>query len=82
MSTTRPPTFIYHFNPEENGGEAIMLSSSLVREDPDESFVTQEFSMDSYGNSSSLHMSFYLTPDKLRDCANKLEKFLIANGVN
>ena len=59
-----------------------MLSSSLVREDLDDPFVTQEFSMDSYGNSCSIHMSFYLTPDKLRDCANKLEKFLISHGVD
>jgi hypothetical protein len=82
MTTTRPPIFTYCFNPEENGGEAIFLSALIERQDPDDPYVTEKFSMQSYANEASFHFNFFLTPDRLRDCANKLEKFLIANGLN
>jgi hypothetical protein len=74
--------FCYCFNPEDNEGEAITLSTSVEQAGTDEAFVTQEFTLHSYINSATFQTSFYLTPEKLRECADKIESFLAVNGLS
>jgi hypothetical protein len=74
--TKQPSHFCYCFNPEDNGGEAITLSTSVEQAGTDEALVTQELTLHSYSNWATFQISFYLTPDKLRECADKIESFL------
>lgn len=67
-------TFV--FNPEENSGESIVLTTKIFgdRDDlDDDRYITQELTLQSYGRSSSFELNFDLTPNKLRELANQLE---------
>jgi hypothetical protein len=83
MTTPEQPSrFYYCFNPGDNGGESLFLSALVEQDGTDEPFVTQEITLNSYCNSATFQINSYLTPEKLRDCANKLESFLITNGFS
>ena len=63
------------FNPEDNGGEAVSLITIKHTDTrTNESFYTQEVCLQSYGNSASFAIVCYITPEKLRELANQLEK--------
>jgi aminopeptidase C len=79
---SQKPLFNYCFNPQDNGGEFLFLSALVEQDGTDEPFVTQEITLNSYCNSATFQINCYLTPEKLRDCANKLESFLITNGFS
>lgn len=70
---------VFVLNPDANGGEAIVLSTTIDPND-DEPFPTQSLDLNSYGNCVTLHMSLApLTPALLRELANELESFLNLN---
>ncbi len=71
-------TFV--FNPEDNGGESLSVTTKIVESRGDR-IPLQKISLQSYCNSASVNINFHLTPDKLRQMANELEKACIANGV-
>lgn len=62
-------------NPEYNGGEAIMISTTKWTDGkhPEDFWYTQKISLQSYSNSASFSIGHYLTPDTLRKLANELE---------
>lgn len=71
-------TFV--FNEEDNSGESLsLLTKVLDNGDKDEnsSYLNQTITLNSYGNSVSLNLSgIQITPEKLRDLADQLEKFI------
>jgi hypothetical protein len=64
---------VFCFNPENNGGEAFTITTDIH----EESYMTQEVSLESYGASSCINIPGWLTPQALRDFANALDVFLI-----
>lgn len=75
------PIFVYCFNGSDNGGEQLIFSSE-IKTSGDDIFTNQEITLHSYCNSASFNLSgAQIDPDQLRDLANKLEKFLIQNGI-
>lgn len=73
--------FYYCFNPEENGGEAFYLATRIEKEDPEDSYMTQSLVLNSYGKEANFNIPMYLTPEKLRDCADQLEFFMVKHGL-
>ena len=71
-------TFV--FNPECNGGESLSVTTKIVESRGDK-IPLQEITLQSYCNSASFNINFYLTPDMLRKMANELEKACIANSI-
>lgn len=74
--------FTYTFNPENNGGESFSLHTKFIsngddfkKESPDEGiFLNQSLKLQSYCNSTSINLhGFAITPQKLRELADKLE---------
>lgn len=59
-------THSFHFNPDSNGGEALILTTNLEEQ-------TQELTLMSYSNASTFSTDFVFTPENLRKCANHLE---------
>lgn len=73
-------------NPQENGGESIMLTTDLYDNGdglPKGAYCTQEIELNCYGNSASIFIGSgsTITPETLREMANELEWFLIKNGA-
>lgn len=66
---------VFHFNKEDNGGEAILLKTEfLANGDPGEFYINQELSLQSYGNSASFNFGGGpLTPEILRQLADELD---------
>ena len=76
-------TIVEDLNPNDNGGESILLTTWLYDNGDEQDFIyaNQQIELNSYCNSASMFMSgFLLNPDKLRELANKLEKQI--NKVN
>lgn len=71
------PKTIHHFtfNPEDNSGESLYLVTIKHTDNkyPEESFYTQELTLQSYGNSATFAISEFMTPENLRKLANELE---------
>jgi hypothetical protein len=69
----------FAFNPNDNGGEALVLTTEFVdngdrEKDGSSIFLNQELTLHSYCNSASFNLSgAALTPDNLRKLANELE---------
>lgn len=68
----------FHFNKDSNGGEAILFTTKFMKSNSmfkeNSVIINQEFSLNSYGNSSSI--SLYanpITPAMLRQLADELE---------
>ena len=76
----KPLTHTFVFNPEDNGGESLILHTTFHDANEGkfpnnvEPFVTQEFSMNSYGSCATFSMSQPFTPETLRDLADQLER--------
>ena len=74
-------THTFNLNDDSNGGESILLTTSFYDANegkyPDvlEIFTNQELTLHSYANSASFNFTdSVLTPDKLRQLANELER--------
>lgn len=70
--------------PHTNGGESLMLTTTVLCDSndpdpkPDEYFLNQELSLQSYGNSASFTLiGNVLTPKILRELADEMEKKLL-----
>jgi len=73
---------VFNFSPEKNGGEVLTLTSTYHKFDADPGvFVSQEITLESYGNSASFNLyGISLTPKALRQLADELELAeLVAN---
>jgi len=67
---------VYIFNPDDNGGEQLLLVTRYWDNgDRDaEPYVTQELSLSSYCNAATFDLQgATLTPTNLRELANQLE---------
>lgn len=65
------------FNPKDNGGEALTLSTTFWDNGDKKNnvYFTQDLTLNSYGNSASFNLcGAILTPDTLRRLADDLEK--------
>lgn len=66
------------FNPQDNGGEQLSLSTKMFSNGDDESpnvYWNQSIELQSYSNSLSVDLhSVALSPDKLRKLADQLEE--------
>lgn len=68
------------FNPNDNGGESLILTTEFIANgekitDKNGVFINQELSLQSYCNSASIKLfGVSITPEKLRELANQLEK--------
>ena len=72
---------VFCFNEEDNGGEAVMLTTDFFANgDPGVVYMNQEFELQSYCNSASITLcGAQLTPELLRKLADELvEARLIA----
>lgn len=62
------------FNKKDNGGEALELITKFYDNGDGEIFTNQEIKLNSYGNSASIELcGVEITPDLLRELANRLE---------
>ena len=64
------------FNPEDKGGELLILTTTFVvdENDPAKATISQELKLQSYYNSASFDLYGMMTPEKLRKLASELEK--------
>lgn len=64
------------FNPEDRGGELLILTTTFVvdENDPAKATISQELKLQSYYNSASFDLYGMMTPEKLRKLASELEK--------
>ena len=65
----------YHdfvFNPEDNGGEQLSLTTSFDFHNKDEYYLTHKLRLMSYGMAVTLDIN-NITPEKLRKLADELE---------
>lgn len=68
-------THTFTFNPQDNGGEQLILTTKWYDNGDNEVFTFQELSLESYYNSASFHLSgAQITPETLRKLANELEQ--------
>lgn len=68
-------THVYNFEPKDNGGESLTLTTTYYDNKYGEYCTNQKLTLQSYCNSASFELSgTQLTPDKLRELANQLEK--------
>ncbi len=66
---------VFLFNPQDNGGEALLLSTDFFANADGEIYTSQELSLNSYCNSATFNlMGAPITPDSLRELANELDK--------
>ena len=65
---------VFTFNPDSNGGEQLHLTTFV-----EAGWLNQELSLNSYGNTASFNLGFFMNPGQLRQLANELDKFLIEN---
>lgn len=74
MSKIKTHSFV--FNPGDNGGESLMLTTVFVPNgDPGVVCPEQTLTLQSYCNSASFNLvGAPMTPDILRQLANELEK--------
>ena len=69
---------VFCFNPEDNGGESLVITTKMLRNEDGEIYTTQELSLYSYGNIASFHLhGAVITPDMLRQLANELDEAMI-----
>lgn len=78
MTRSRSRSEVIHnfvFNPEDNGGESIILSTIKYSDEryPEDIHYRQELSLQSYGNCATFNFSAYMTPEALRKLADELD---------
>lgn len=65
----------FTFNPNDNGGEALTLTTKFYDNGGGEVYVNQELSLMSYCNSASFNLcGTQITSGSLRELANQLDK--------
>lgn len=80
MTDEKIKRHVFVANPKTNGGEQIFIVTEIHRHPDGEWWLSQSFDLESYGNSATIHLgNDVLTPEKLREMANELEKFLNLN---
>ena len=66
---------VFEFNPNDNGGENLSLTTIMLDNGAKEIYYNQELTLCSYCNSATFNLvGSPLTPDLLRKLANELEK--------
>lgn len=63
----------HSFNPGFNGGEQLNLTTKYIDQGRGEYYSYQEISLQSYQNSATFNLGIPITPENLRELANKLE---------
>jgi hypothetical protein len=78
MSDKKVGRLTFVFNEKDNGGEQLVLTTDLYHNgDPGGFYTNQELSLNSYSNSASFNLTgCQLTPEKLRELANQLDKMI------
>jgi len=77
-TTNKTAHHVFNFSPKENGGESLILKSTLIL-DPgnSEPYLVQELTLQSYCNAATFHLQgIQLTPSNLRKLADELALFL------
>lgn len=77
MSNKQSKIHRHHFvfNPGDNGGEGLMVSTTFHFHEDGEMWIETELKLHSYLNSASLQIgSGCVTPEKLRQFANELDE--------
>jgi hypothetical protein len=70
------PIHVFSFNPKDNGGEQLLLSTYISKH----GIYEQRLSLQSYGNSATLELSgSFLSPRLLRRLADELETAINSN---
>lgn len=64
---------------ESNSGESLVITTKFFANDNDITdedgiYTNQEITLQSYSNSASFYLCNTITPEKLRELANELEK--------
>lgn len=74
-------THVFFFNPRDNGGEQLSLTTEIYDNGDAAAglaggiFINQELVLQSYGNSASFFLcGTPMTPELLRKCADRLEE--------
>ena len=66
---------VFNFDNTKNGGEAFMFETEFFDNGDGELFTNQTITLMSYTNSASFHLvGTQITPEKLRNLANQLER--------
>jgi hypothetical protein len=74
--------FSYTFNPEDNGGEHFVFTATVdPNSNSEDPYYTSTIELCSYGANVVLNIPMWITPEKLRECANKLDSFLVKNST-
>jgi len=85
MKTAKEAIHVFIFNPQDNGGEQLSLSTIYADTGDliDGLCINQELELQSYCNSVSLNLNAVcFTPENLRKLADELEVFRIKNFPN
>ena len=76
MTETTKKAHAFTFNPEANGGEALMLCTQAIKEGDKPVCFEQELTLCSYCNNASFQLAgATFTPELLRQLADELEEF-------
>ena len=62
------------FNPKDNGGEAIILSTDFCDNGDEVAYTIQKLSLQCYGKEVEITVSDVFTPENLRQLANELDR--------
>lgn len=77
MQSTNINCFV--FNNDDNGGESLSLTTFKHVDDrypTAGAYITQELTLQSYGNSASFNIGYFFTPENLRKLADALDSQL------
>lgn len=67
---------VFTFNPKDFGDEEFVLTTVFIENESDPPIINQELKLQSNCNSASFNLhGTILTPERLRKCADSLEKF-------
>ena len=74
MKNKKNNRFVFCFNPVENGGEALLLSTDFIVQDG-KVHMEQELSLQSYGRSAQICLGWdSMTPENLEELAMELRR--------
>lgn len=78
MADKKLGTHVFNFNPRNNGGESLTLTTTaFANGDPGGVYLNQELTLQSYCNSASFNLvGTTLEPAILRKLADQLEAFM------
>ncbi len=69
---------VFCFNPRDNGGEALLLTTELLDNGDGEIYTSQKLSLQSYCNAANFHlMGAPITSKSLRQLANELDEAMV-----